>query len=389
MNCQNLTIKYQELLNLQAEFQQILSDFQKMKPSTMAQRDQVAKSLKDLQGKIQNLITTEFTKLPDFKFNETQKTLQEQYASIINIYKNNDLIDQNDAIKNPFPDLVEKGIAKSFPFPTERQIRAELRRSERKDFCELKIKQGFTRIQITPIIPLSQIIETLKSVTLKHEDNLFDAQKDKTAKKTKLTVNKNQPVWFQEDEYGNNADLNNDIIYYINKFPDRVDDGTGNTTTELYNQTKHGGLTKKELLLQSLKTPFPGYIVELKQENQLIPRKNKASTTHGRKNLETKKSPEDCLKEIQIKQEYQGESLTTIDSEIINAIISLEESNGVIRDFQNSNDAACFAAGTYLRHHDYVPSFYWIRDELQFSVGGASFSGPNSGASVASSARLG
>lgn len=60
MNCQNLKIKYEELLNLQNEFQIVNAEFRKMKPSTVAERRVVSDELQRRQEDITKFIQENF-----------------------------------------------------------------------------------------------------------------------------------------------------------------------------------------------------------------------------------------------------------------------------------------------------------------------------------------
>jgi len=261
-----------------------------------------------------------------------------------------------------------------FPFPTEAQIRAELMGSK-KELYETKMKQGFTRIQITPIIPLKKQIKALEQVALKHKDKLFIAKKDKDEETITQELDQNQPVWIWGEGYGANhdADLTGDLIYYPQQF----------------NKENHQGLTKKELLQQSLNTPFPGYIIELKQADPKISRKGTSQPIHNRAQFETNKSSEDSLEDLKTKEEYQGENFTTIDSEIVSAIINLEKNQGILRDWQNQNDAACFVAGTYFKCRGYVAFFGWNRVARRFWLSRFNSDLSDSDGGVCASARLG
>lgn len=368
MNCPQLKLKFTKLQVLQEQFEHAFNCFMDMKNNTPAERGEVAVELNRLKIEIQDFVNTEFGLFLNYSFGETQNTLRYQYSEIKNILRNNSLIipeedvkpksilqklglkkknKENDekklyGIKNPFSGLVKEGVAEFFPFPTEEQIRAELT-GEKKEFYELKIKQGFTRIQITPIIPLVQIYETLRDVTRKHDGDDY------------LVVDRSEPVrMFLDDSY-NEKEYLETMIYFVDKYPE----------VNKYSKEECGGFSKKELLEQSLMTPFPGYMVELKQENPLIHGESQDVKIGDRLNLGVGKYSAYFLKEIK-KKEYVGERLITVDSLFIEAINNFESGDGILHDW--SKNLACLAPGTYCAQSDAVPFFGWENRNGQFEL---------------------
>jgi len=230
-----------------------------------------------------------------------------------------------------------------FPFPTEAQIKAELT-GTKKEFYETKMKQGFTRIQITPIIPIRLMIKALETELKKHPELLTDQNGNI----------QNNPINRWEEVYkldkGQGLDETGELVYLVKQF----------------NKNNHGGITKKELLQKSLSSPFPGYFIELKQEDAKIPRKGTSQPIGGRAQIEAGKSPEQYLNDLQTAQQennspYQGESLTTVDSRLIEILKEISKGK-IIGDYQDSKDAGCWCPGNYFKTHGNVPYLNWNRD---------------------------
>ncbi|MBU1118559.1 hypothetical protein KKH43_01605 [Patescibacteria group bacterium] len=254
------------------------------------------------------------------------------------------------------PECGEIGIVgtdgEEYPLPSEEQIKAEI--LEHKELFETKMKQGFTKIEITPFgLPLERLIDAAKRSILKHhkKGKLFGTRKNPEDESEPL-----EPLELDENELINvldnrsNADTAEAFVYYPKEFSEN-----------------HQGFTKPELLDASEKTPFPGFSVYLREKNTNIPREGQGQTQGGRKQLEAGKSSEEYLKILQTHEEYQNESGQTLEDWLTLFATHLKKTNQVIDDYQG-NGTYNRLIGSYHSSSGDVRGAAWDRDDQRIIV---------------------
>lgn len=354
--CQSLQSRYVRIKTLNQEF---VSAYEKaIKTRSQEDRDEARilqnkliaerEVLENLLWPFKEMALSEFKEQYEF---ETEKTLQE--SNLIQEIPGTGQI----GIKNYFPELIKEGAPEYFPLPTMEQIKRALR--EEKELYNEKMEQEFTRVQIIPVIPLRLMIQATED-TLKARPDIL-TKDDKTIQAE--PINRWEEGYKYKANEGKGADETGELVYFPKKF----------------DPNDHGGLTKQELLKKTLNTHTPGYIIELKQQDPLIPRATNdpteiaKRTKAGRRQIEANKSPENYLKDLQDEQKkpnskYQGETLITPDSRIIEFISQLKKGK-LIGDYQNGIDSACLCLGAYFKNRDDAPSLLWIHVARQLFLG--------------------
>ena len=213
---------------------------------------------------------------------------------------------------------------------------------ERETFAKEKYKQGFTLLHMTPLLTQQELIGILETQLKRHktEGKLFGPDG------TPLELDTNRPVYLY-DQF-RDADINGSMRYHHSKFE----------------QNNPGGMTKAELIKQSLDTPFPGWEVSLIEPGE-IPAKDKGKTIKGRKQLEAGKSSKDYLKLLQTDRMYRHETGKIPESWLTEFLIRLHTKNQVLGDYWGIGKAE-FLIGAYHPPSGRAPSGrvpygYWLR----------------------------
>ena len=248
----------------------------------------------------------------------------------------------------------EKGIigidGKPYPIPTIENIKAELLKN--REIYELKMKQGFTKINLVPIaLPIAKLIAVYKEQLLDHfkRGKLFyppENPNDKPEPIPKDKFNPKEPLYVWEE--WSNADVDGSLKYY----PDNFD------------KDNNGGLSKKELMAELAKTKFSGWIIELIEDCPYVPREGKGKTKEGRKQLEAELSPIEYKNKLADDQAYNREDGQTVDSCLTQAITELHTKNQVMDDYQG-HGSANWLLGNYQAALDCLPCFFWNRGSGQ------------------------
>ncbi|MDP2161173.1 MAG: hypothetical protein Q8K02_11860, partial [Flavobacterium sp.] len=127
---------------------------------------------------------------------------------------------------------------REYPVPTLEQIQEVILANREK--YESKMKQGFTKLQMTPFaLPLRILIQTLERELLRHhkQGKLFAPKKNPTDPDVKLELDENKPVsiwngWWDKENSKISKDESGEIIYDPKRFTEE----------------NHGGKTKQERL---------------------------------------------------------------------------------------------------------------------------------------------
>ena len=241
---------------------------------------------------------------------------------------------------------------KEYPLPEIEEIQEVIRKNQ--EIFETKMKQGFTKLQITPFgLPLAKLINIMEKAILKHykEGKLFTAKKnleDENEKLEKLELDTNQPIYIWKEGY-DHADTEGKLVYYPKEFT----------------KDNHQGQTKREVLENSKK----GFIIALNETNPNIPKEKQNETIGGRKRLEANITPNDYLKMLQTKEEYKNEQGQTPEEWIAKFLTVLEKHNQAIDDYQGSGKCS-YQLGAYFPFSGVVPYAYWGRGVRQADLSG-------------------
>jgi hypothetical protein len=270
------------------------------------------------------------------------------------------------------PEILEDGIigidGREYPVPTLEQIQEVILANREK--YESKMKQGFTKIQMTPFaLPLRILIQTLERTLLAHhkQGKLLAPKKNPNDPDVKLELDENQAVmvwdgWWDKANSKLSKDELKEIIYNPQQF----------TTKK-----NHGGQTKQEILDAEMEekkkesgkgNPFPGWNIELYEENENIPKQGKGKTIGGRKALEANDTPENYLKTIQTNPEYANEQGLTLEDWITKFLSSLEAHNAVLDDWQGDwqgLDSGCYLLASWSSFLGSLGFGGWFRDGKQ------------------------
>jgi hypothetical protein len=221
-----------------------------------------------------------------------------------------------------------KGIdGKEYPLPEEEEIR-KIFVSNHGPVLETKLKQGFSRLQITPFaLPLEKFFKLLEQNIKKNyqQKTLHGINIKDDTQKVLLPLDLKEPLFVWED--WKNSDNQNNCLYYP-ALP-----------TDYYDYTPFSGKllgqTKKEILKNS-SSLFPGFEIMLLEKNLTIPKENKGKTIHGRKQLEAGLSPIEYLKKLSRDSQYLHERALTIEDWITLFITHLENNHSVLPDYWGS-----------------------------------------------------
>lgn len=273
------------------------------------------------------------------------------------------------------PEAGEMGIigidGQEYPIPSmEALVKDMMETPERRERIERKMKQGFTELDLTPLAtPIARAMAITERLIRKHhaEGKLFATKKnpaDVNEPLVTLELDINQPLFVWDKLI--HGDVNGELKYFVNQF----------------DQAKHGGKTKQQLLDEALRTgaPFHGWDVSLQEASINIPRQGKGETVGGRKQLETNQTPAEYLNTLLTNPSYQDESGTTVEQWLKKLRKILEQYHQVIDDF-DGNGSLNYSIAQYHAASDYVPGGGWRRGGRQALVVGdvAGFRGDRCG----------
>ncbi len=277
-----------------------------------------------------------------------ENELFQQYETQKNIFRQAGLIEE---LKNG--ELGLKGIdGQEYPLPTAEEISQRL--NEKKDLFREKVAQGFSQLLIVPFgMSLDELVKKASAVILKHyrAGKFFATKKNQNNPKEKLKpldLDTNQPLWTWNN--WKNSDVNDQCVYYPQALIEK----------------NHQGKTKTAILKQQKKaqSPLAGWDVLLTEANMNLPKAGQGQTMNGRKQLEANQKPEQYLKQLQTKSEYQNEQGLTNEAWLTLLITHLEKTNQVIDDWQG-NGKACYLPGSFFPSSRVLGSGCWSRDFRQ------------------------
>ena len=269
---------------------------------------------------------------------------QENYLSQINTLKEVGVLKKLENGKWGMIDI----LGKERPVPSYEEVKARL--EAKSELLARKIEQGFTELLLVPIgTPLSFLIDRARDLIVKkHKEGKLLGTDGK-----KLELDEHNPVYVEE--IYQDADVKGDLVYYPQKF----------------DQQKHGGKTKEELIKGN-----GGWQILLIENLPDLPAKanedeSNVKVIKGRKQLGAGQSPKEYLETIQTGPEYANEQFTTPEAQLIYFMEYLQRNNQVIDDWDGKGKG-CWNAGAYFKGSGLVPYGFWDRSAKQFNLSRAS-----------------
>lgn len=233
-----------------------------------------------------------------------------------------------------------------YPVPTREQLQEIFNLN--KELVDRKMRQGFTQLQLTPIaMPVSQLIERVKTVVLKHAavEKILQTKKNSTNADIPARVNTDGPIWIW-DRVRQALDTAN-LVYFPRAYSDR----------------DHRGLTKKQVIREIRLCAVPGWSVGLIEPLSIMPQQGQGRVIGGRKQLEEYYTPREYLQTLSTPI-YEGETGWTPEDFLTHFVIRLEKSNQICHDRHDGN--ALWLLGSYMPdsmpNAKLVPVGYWDRD---------------------------
>jgi len=231
---------------------------------------------------------------------------------------------------------------KEYPLPTLEQVVELFNRN--KPLVEIKVKQGFNQLELTPIaISTTFLITQLTSAILKHaaEENIFETKRTPLDTLIPVRVNSQKQVWIWETL--KQALETDQLVYFPQEF-----------------STNHRGMTKLETINNKHICAIPGWSIGLIETFSIMLQPGESKTYCGRKQLETGLSPKEYL-QILKSESYRGETGKTIEDFLTSFINHLETRNEVSYDVEDNNALWCL--GQYLKvpYAELVPTGRWFR----------------------------
>lgn len=269
--------------------------------------------------------------------------LKKEYTRAIDALKQTGIV-------SLLPRLKKSGVigidGKKYPAPTEEQLLEVFLRNE--EMVDRKMRQGFTRLQLTPIaMPVSQLIDLTNTALLKHAaaGKIIQTKRKSTEPDIPVRVNTRDPIWIWE-RVRKIFDTPN-LVY----FP------------QAYTKNDHHGLAKEEVIHTPRLCAVPGWSLGLIEPVPIMPNKGHGKVKGGRKQLEGYSAPRDYLQTLSTPA-YQGETGWTLEDFLVYFITRLETKNEASHDRYDNN--ALWLFGNYIPDIMpkalLVPVGYWSSD---------------------------
>lgn len=241
-----------------------------------------------------------------------------------------------------------------YPVPGFKQIQKLFARNE--ELLKMKIRQGFTRLQMTPIaMPVRKFVGLTKALLIKKasEGKIILAKKNHSDPDVPVKVNTVDPVWIWKKV--SKHLYSSGTVYFPEKF---ILKG-------------HKGFIKKAVILDSSFCAFPGWSAGLVEPMVFIPRKGRGKTKRGRKQIEAGSAPQEYLKMLNLPA-YNGETGWTLEDFLTYFMCRLEGTCQI--SSARSDDNALWLIGSYIPRtgikflKDIVPEAVWGRGRLYIST---------------------
>lgn len=190
-----------------------------------------------------------------------------------------------------------------YPLPTLEELRVFFDRN--KELVGVKIAQGFTRLQLTPIaMSLTDLTKITEKELVRQAGRIILTYPDSYSRNEPARIAE-FPVFVPSDVL--NADQTGTLLYFPSSF-------------ELYDD--RGGLTKAQLIQNASLCAVPGWSIGLIEDTTQTPRVEKNRC--GRKPLAIGKFPQTQLEALR-DPEYRGETGWTPEDFLIEFITRVEQ----------------------------------------------------------------
>jgi len=339
MNCQEIKTLYTTLLQNAGIFR--VMDFKKERQLALDTRKLIESSLKQLEA-------IRPREIVEFVGQYQKQVAMMEHLGILKPGKRE--IIGIDGEKYPLPD--------KFEF-----IRILMKEKEK---VLKKKEQGFGRILLVPIgMPLETLIKIYENALKSHfrAGKLFYPKEKPEDPDEPADFDENEPVWTSGEWLDQNKpagkrgkDVSGDIVYYANKLE----------------QENHGGLTKKEVLQKQKqhKSASVGWRILMVETGDVIPREKNGKIIGGRKQIEAGKSANEYLAKLKEKT-YEHEQGMSLEDWLMLALMTLEEKNQVLDDFQGKG-CYCRLPGSFNFRSGWLAGAYWSRAGRQASLSSVS-----------------
>lgn len=304
-------------------------------------------------------------------FSQENQPRTESEHHIEGEYRRNLIALNRTGILSILPDSERLGVigvdGREYPVPTEQEVKDVFDRNG--ELVKTKEAQGFTRLQITPIVaPIPLLIARAEKKILKYaqEGKIFQTKHSVQNQDVAIQVDTSEPVWVWNRV--KEAIIADEIVY----FPHQLE---GN----------HKGKSKSEIINNPKICAIPGWSVGLVEDTAILPQQGQGKTVNGRKQFETNLTPKDYLKTLQ-GSSYQGETGWTYEDFLTDFMVNLQNTNQVSHEsYENS---AVWLVGSYLPSSASVPGGAWARGSGQLGVRAADPDGRRGYWGVRSTVRL-
>ncbi len=340
--CQQLKEELDSLISPEEEFERLL------KTALESDKDEDLEKLEQL--KLEMTLRKEKFREKLWPFPELpRQELESQYNTQVEILEKTGLLTR---LANG--ELGVKINNREYSLPSFQEIARRLQ--EKREILRTKISQGFDQIQLTPLISIDTLKQTLGHLLIEHHNNhkLFKAKRNPNDPDEPLDLDVASPVYVF-DQFRDNPELK----YY----PKALD------------PDNHQGISKDQLV-----TETKGFNVILTEKDIFLPQENdpKNLPINNRKRIENNKTPIEYLGLLTTDPQYQGESYLIIEDWLTQFITHLEQTNQVSNDWTDNN--AAWLPGNYLpptlqeRQQNpqalgKLPCGYWDRGARRARVG--------------------
>jgi hypothetical protein len=241
-----------------------------------------------------------------------------------------------------------------YPVPTVAEVTdlCNLMIPEQQRLVEEKVRQGFTKLQLTPLgSPLLVICDRVQNAIKKHYDEgkLFQMKHDLDDADHPISIDKEEPLFVRSELLV--AQKRGDMIYFPNEYTEN-----------------HAGMMKGQWLEAS--KPLEGWRIILIENLAFLPSNGRGIETNGRKQLESGSSPKAYLDFIQHSEQYRGEVGFTLEDELIRFLHHLETTNQISSDWDEASGV--WILGNYLSEDDLVVRVHWSCGHGRLHLGGGS-----------------
>ncbi|MCX6781343.1 MAG: hypothetical protein NT003_04520 [Candidatus Magasanikbacteria bacterium] len=246
--------------------------------------------------------------------------------------------------------------------PTEAQVVAYFNAPERRAFYEKKVKQGFTRVLVTPFgTSMSQLAEKTRPELLKYANYVDSGALQTLLDRNGAPLSVGEYVWVSLlDELDPRDGDENGVVY----------------DAELINGHKLSPGRKKVDIIRDKREPFPGFRIQLLQDDLTILRGIGETSSFGRPAIETGKTPFEYMQLLQENPAYEGEHGLTPEDWLTLFMTHLHETDQVIDDCANGVDSGCYLIACSLQWNLRLPAAFWRR-ETGVEIGGLDFTVPH------------